>query len=103
MTIEAGQAPPRAAENDRAAVEQGATILSATRGGEKQGALDRVTLALFIAVPFLALFAAVPVAWGWGLSWLDAGLAVGMYFLTCHGITIGYHRYFTHGAFKANR
>ncbi len=34
-------------------------------------------LALFIAVPFLALLAAVPVAWGWGLGWRDLALAVG--------------------------
>jgi stearoyl-CoA desaturase (delta-9 desaturase) len=26
-----------------------------------------------------------------------------MYFLGCHGITIGFHRHFTHGSFKANR
>jgi stearoyl-CoA desaturase (delta-9 desaturase) len=25
---------------------------------------------VFIVGPFLALLAAVPVAWGWGLSWL---------------------------------
>ncbi|MFJ5232457.1 acyl-CoA desaturase [Kitasatospora sp. NPDC088391] len=98
MTIEAGQAPPRAAE-DHPIPRQ----LSATRGGERQGRLERVTLGLFIAVPFLALAAAVPVAWGRGLSWLDAGLGVFMYFLTCHGITVGYHRYFTHGSFKAGR
>ncbi|GLW75397.1 stearoyl-CoA 9-desaturase [Kitasatospora phosalacinea] len=103
MTIQTGQAPPRAAEDEATTAERDATGLSATRGGEKQGALERTALALFIAVPFLALLAAVPVAWGRGLSWLDAGLAVGMYFLTCHGITVGYHRYFTHGAFKANR
>src|SRR4051812_40189116 len=78
-------------------------LLSATRGGEKQGAAERITLALFIAVPFLALLAAVPVAWGWGLGWTDLAIAVVMYFVACHGITIGFHRYFTHGSFKANR
>jgi stearoyl-CoA desaturase (Delta-9 desaturase) len=30
----------------------------------------------FVLLPMLALVAAVPLAWGWGLSWLDAGLAV---------------------------
>ncbi|GAA2743403.1 acyl-CoA desaturase [Kitasatospora cinereorecta] len=97
MTIQADEAAPSALE----AAEL--PITSATRGGERQGLAERITLALFIGVPFLALLAAVPVAWGWGLGWLDLGLGVGMYFLTCHGITIGYHRYFTHGAFKANR
>lgn len=37
------------------------------------------------------------------MSWLDVGLMVFMYFLACHGITIGFHRYFTHGSFKAKR
>lgn len=40
---------------------------------------------------------------GLGVSWLDVGLMVFMYFLACHGITIGFHRYFTHGSFKAKR
>ena len=26
-----------------------------------------------------------------------------MYYIGCHGITIGFHRYFTHGSFKAKR
>lgn len=37
------------------------------------------------------------------MSWLDVGLMVAMYFIGCHGITIGFHRYFTHGSFKAKR
>ena len=57
----------------------------------------------FVIIPMLALLAAVPMAWGWGLSWLDVGLAVGFYFLSGFGITVGFHRHFTHRAFKANR
>ena len=45
----------------------------------------------------------MPLAWGWGVSWLDLGLLVVMYYIGCHGITIGFHRYFTHGSFKAKR
>ncbi|MEU6154961.1 acyl-CoA desaturase [Actinosynnema sp. NPDC047251] len=58
---------------------------------------------LFAVVPALALAAAVPLAWGWGLGWVDLGLAAFFYTLTCLGVTIGFHRYFTHGAFKATR
>jgi stearoyl-CoA desaturase (delta-9 desaturase) len=58
---------------------------------------------LFAVVPLLALVAAVPFAWGWGLGWVDIGLAAAFYTLTCLGVTIGFHRYFTHGAFKATR
>jgi len=68
-----------------------------------QGRFERVMLVLFIVVPFLALLLAVPVAWGWGLGWLDLALATVMYLVAGHGITVGYHRYFTHGSFRANR
>jgi len=76
---------------------------SATLGGDNKRSIEQITLLLFITVPFLALVAAVPLAWGWGVSWLDLGLMTAMYFIGCHGITIGFHRYFTHGSFKAKR
>ncbi|MGI9000878.1 MAG: acyl-CoA desaturase [Pseudonocardia sp.] len=64
---------------------------------------EAILVYAFTIIPMLALLAAVPLAWGWGLSWLDVGLAVGFYLLTGFGVTIGFHRYFTHRAFKANR
>jgi stearoyl-CoA desaturase (delta-9 desaturase) len=70
--------------------------------GEKSPA-EMFLVKLFAVIPALALASAVPLAWGWGLSWVDVGLAVFFYTLTCLGVTIGFHRYFTHGAFKANR
>ncbi|GAA1914626.1 fatty acid desaturase [Streptomyces sodiiphilus] len=76
---------------------------SATLGGDRQRSVEQIALLLFIIVPFVALLAAVPLAWGWGVSWLDLGLLVVFYFLGCHGITVGFHRYFTHGSFKAKR
>ncbi|MFF3565675.1 acyl-CoA desaturase [Streptomyces sp. NPDC002574] len=81
----------------------GTSLPRATLGADRKQSLEQITLGLFIAIPFLALVAAIPFAWGRGLSWLDLGLMVGMYFLGCHGITIGFHRHFTHGSFKANR
>ncbi|WP_055589871.1 acyl-CoA desaturase [Streptacidiphilus griseoplanus] len=76
---------------------------SATMAGDTQGLAERVALTAFIVVPFLALVAAVPVAWGWGLGWRDLAIAVAMYYIACHGITVGFHRCFTHGSFKPNR
>jgi fatty-acid desaturase/AcrR family transcriptional regulator len=58
---------------------------------------------VFVVVPSSRWPPSVPAVWGWGLSWLDVGLAVGFYSLTLLGITVGYHRYFTHGSFKAAR
>ena len=74
-----------------------------TLGGERQSRAEQLGLGLFIVVPFLALIAAVPVAWGWGLGWLDVAIALVMYVVAGHGITVGFHRYFTHGSFKAKR
>ncbi|NYG07363.1 stearoyl-CoA desaturase (delta-9 desaturase) [Phycicoccus badiiscoriae] len=70
---------------------------------ERKGGGEQVALALFIGIPFLALLAAIPVAWGWGLGWHDIVIAVVMYAIAGHGITVGYHRHFTHGSFKASR
>jgi stearoyl-CoA desaturase (delta-9 desaturase) len=71
-------------------------------GGERSRAAH-IAVYMFVTVPFLALIAAVPVAWGWGLTWLDLGLAAACYTATCLGVTVGFHRYFTHGSFKASR
>ena len=60
-----------------------------------------VALWVFVTVPFAALVAAIPVAWGWGLSPLDASMAVLGYLIAGFGIAAGFHRYFTHGSFKA--
>ena len=63
----------------------------------------RVTIGVFVVVPLLAVIAAIPVAWGGWLSWVDVALVVVFWTITALGITVGYHRYFTHGSFKANR
>jgi stearoyl-CoA desaturase (delta-9 desaturase) len=60
-------------------------------------------LAVGVAVPLLALVAAIPVAWGWGLSWRDVAIAAAFYLVSGFGVTVGFHRYLTHGAFKARR
>jgi stearoyl-CoA desaturase (delta-9 desaturase) len=69
----------------------------------RRSPLEHLTIKVFLLVPFLALIVAVPLAWGWGLGWTDLGIAAGIYLVSCLGVTVGYHRYFTHGAFKATR
>lgn len=70
---------------------------------EPQGNAERALVAVFTGVPFLALFAAVPLAWGRFLGWTDVVLVAVFYVLSAGGITVGYHRHFTHGSFKARR
>src|SRR4051794_32823790 len=60
----------------------------------------RLTTLIIITVPFLGLIAAPFFLWGWGFSWVDLGLLLGMYVLTAVGITVGFHRLFTHRSFE---
>ncbi len=64
---------------------------------------EQAALGVFIVVPFLAVLASGVVLWGSGLSWRDVVISTVAYAVTGHGITVGFHRYFTHGSFKAGR
>jgi stearoyl-CoA desaturase (delta-9 desaturase) len=71
---------------------------------EPKSTVERVLLVVFVVVPFLAVLAAVPLAWaaGW-LGWSDVAIFAVMYVVSGLGVTVGFHRYFTHGSFKAKR
>ena len=56
-----------------------------------------------VIAPFLGFVAVVISLWGRGFSGIDCGLLFGMYVLTALGITVGYHRLFTHRAFETNK
>jgi stearoyl-CoA desaturase (Delta-9 desaturase) len=73
-----------------------------TEGKQSLGIL--IALWYFVVVPFIAVLAAIPVAvmGGW-LSWTDAAIGLVFYVTAGLGITVGFHRYFTHGSFKAKR
>ena len=64
---------------------------------------EQLALGLFIVIPLAAVIAAGFVVWGWGLGYRDIVIGAAMYWIAGHGITVGFHRYFTHGAFKAKR
>src|SRR5438046_9257483 len=68
---------------------------------EPSGRFARFLVGLFVVVPLLAVLAAVPLAWGWGLGWHDS--VVGFVFSVAAGmgISMGFHRHFTHCSFKA--
>jgi stearoyl-CoA desaturase (delta-9 desaturase) len=72
-----------------------------TEGKQSLGVM--IALWAFVILPFVALITAIPIAWGWGLTWLDVTMTVVLYVVTGMGIGTGYHRYLTHGSFKANR
>jgi stearoyl-CoA desaturase (Delta-9 desaturase) len=68
---------------------------------EPTSTFKRVLVGVFVAVPLMALVAAIPLMWGWGLGWHDVVIALVFYWVSGLGITVGFHRYFTHGSFKA--
>jgi stearoyl-CoA desaturase (delta-9 desaturase) len=73
----------------------------AVEAPERQNAYHLFWLYVFIIVPLLAVVAAIPVAWGGFVGPVDLVLLVLFYFVSAGGITVGFHRHFTHGAFKA--
>jgi stearoyl-CoA desaturase (delta-9 desaturase) len=74
------------------------TLMEGQRGMPAQ-----VAVYIFAIVPAIALVAAIPVLWGWGVGWADLISAAFFYTVSCLGVTVGFHRYFTHGSFKAGR
>jgi stearoyl-CoA desaturase (Delta-9 desaturase) len=68
---------------------------------EPTSRLQQLLVGIFVFLPMLALVAAIPFAWGWGLNWHDIVIGAVFYWVSGFGITIGYHRYFTHSSFKA--
>jgi stearoyl-CoA desaturase (delta-9 desaturase) len=60
------------------------------------------TVLIGVLVPILGLCAASALAWWYGLfGWVDLGLLLSMYAVTMLGLTVGFHRLFTHRAFEA--
>lgn len=64
---------------------------------------QRAFTALLVIGPLAALSIAVPFWWGHVIHLRDVILAVALYAVTGHGITIGFHRLFTHRSFTPNR
>jgi len=89
VTTAPSDSPPRPSPDDVQACEN--------------EALDRFLTGLVTALPIMALGIVVWQTWGGLLRWTDVGIFFGMWFLTGFGITVGFHRHFTHRAFKTGR
>ena len=101
----ASLAPSSQAAESCAAVQRApraAAEIEAQRWRRIQARLRVVNLVAVI-VPFAGLIAAVVLAWGWGLDRVHLALLGGMWLATALGITVGYHRLFTHRSFETYR
>ncbi|MCS6864119.1 MAG: fatty acid desaturase [Gemmataceae bacterium] len=58
---------------------------------------------LGVTLPLAGLVMGVVLSVLWGFSWVHVGLCLGMYLLTMTGITVGFHRLFTHRSFQTSR
>jgi len=64
-------------------------------------ALQRRVALMTIVLPAIGTAVAVASLWWRPITWLDLGLLAGMYVATCLGITVGFHRLFSHRSFRA--
>jgi stearoyl-CoA desaturase (delta-9 desaturase) len=64
---------------------------------------DRIITGIVTAAPVLALGFVVWQVWGDFLRWSDAIVFAIMYLATGLGVTVGFHRLFTHRSFKTSR
>jgi stearoyl-CoA desaturase (delta-9 desaturase) len=64
---------------------------------------NKILTMSFIVVPPAVLVWAIVHWWGTGMRPVDLAMLIVGYMLTAMGITIGYHRYFTHKSFRAAR
>jgi stearoyl-CoA desaturase (delta-9 desaturase) len=64
---------------------------------------DRIATGLVTVLPILALFVVGWQLWNAWLHWSDLAVLVLLYTATALGVTVGFHRLFTHRSFKTKR
>jgi stearoyl-CoA desaturase (delta-9 desaturase) len=55
-----------------------------------------------VLIPLAGLVMGIVLAWGDAMNWTQFWIFVGMTYATSIGITVGYHRLFTHRSFRTN-
>lgn len=55
-----------------------------------------------VILPLIGVISAIFLTWGWGVSWVEISILATLYMLTILGITVGFHRLFTHRSFEAH-
>ena len=71
--------------------------------GDRPGWGGRLVTMVVVVAPLALLGLAVDHFWRHGIGWLDLGLGLGLYVVTGLGISLGFHRHFTHRSFRARR
>jgi stearoyl-CoA desaturase (Delta-9 desaturase) len=63
--------------------------------------ISQIVTLVAVVVPPLGLGSAMGLLWGVAFHWADIALFAGLYVVCAFGITVGFHRYFTHRGFEA--
>ena len=94
--------PPDAeAIMDRALAAEGPPEVKGTRiATPAELRFQRRMAVIFTVGPLLGVGLAVALLWGQGISAVDAAIALSFYVFTGLGITVGFHRLFTHRSFE---
>lgn len=70
---------------------------------ESNARLQRRLVLVVTVVPFLGFAAALGMLWGRGLSVVDLAIMGAFYAFTGLGVTVGFHRLFTHRSFRTTK
>ncbi|MGH2750440.1 MAG: acyl-CoA desaturase [Actinomycetota bacterium] len=84
-------------ERDTDAPRVQGTVVLDDRGVRFQ----RRMILIITIIPFLGFIGALVSMWGWGISVTDFSIFLGFYLFSGFGVTVGYHRLFTHRSFEA--
>jgi len=63
----------------------------------------RISNLVAVILPFVAFLSSIVLLWNKAIGWQELAIFAFMYAITGFGITIGYHRLFTHRAFETSR
>jgi stearoyl-CoA desaturase (delta-9 desaturase) len=77
-----------------------AAALGIATSRQRTSHVSQVVTLVAVLVPPIGLFAAMGLFWGVGFRMTDLVLFAVLYVFTGLGITVGYHRYFTHRSFE---
>lgn len=56
-----------------------------------------------VTIPFAGFVVAIVLLWGVAFNWIYLTIFAGMYLISALGISVGYHRLFTHRSFSTSR
>ncbi|MEX1027646.1 MAG: acyl-CoA desaturase [Candidatus Paceibacterota bacterium] len=64
---------------------------------------EQLQILLLVTLPFAGFVYSMYLLWNQGVNWIYVGILLVFFFITARGITIGFHRLFTHGSFETTR